>query len=274
MKLKRGQQLLALFLTMSICGIAWAGDAKPKITITVQQTQGNLYLPSINEIHRNAKKAGITGKWGKLIRVQSKDYAAMKLPQRAFEVGKTLSDIAFVVLDSGDDDTPPSKAIIQQAYNALVSLKLPADIKAEIQTLKDQLETGRLKGEALRDKMDELISQVVPQIEQDKEPSIRDSGVLVLAAGYFKALYLGARTVASYPEPTPEQLDMFIWGELVDYFISHLTETATSEFKNSRTVDNFVGALKKIKPLVNKKRDEITKSDVKKIARALRLSFK
>jgi len=271
MKLK---QLLTLLLIISIGGIAWAGDAKPKITITAQEIMGKLYLPSINEIHLNAKKAGITGQWGKLIRVQSKAYAAMKLPQRAFEVGKTLSDIAFVVLDSGNDDTPPSKAIIQQAYNALVSLQLPAAIKAEIQTLKDQLETGKLKGKALRDKMDELINQVVPQIEEDKNPSIRDAGVLVLAAGYFKALYLGARTVKSYAQPTREQLDMFRWGELVDYFLTHLTEKATPEFKNSRTVKNFVRGLKKIKPLVSKNRGDITKGDVKKIARALKLSFK
>ncbi|MEK8015591.1 MAG: hypothetical protein VSS75_001900, partial [Candidatus Parabeggiatoa sp.] len=173
------KQLLTLVIIMSLCGFAWAGDGKPKITIT--PPQGKLYLPSINEIHNSAKNAGITGKWGRLIRVQSKGYAAMKLPQRAFEVGKTLSDIAFVVLDRGEN-TPPSKAIIQQAYNALVSLELPAAIKAEIQILKDQVETGRLQGKALRDKMDDLISRVVPQIEKDNNPSIRDAGTLVLAA--------------------------------------------------------------------------------------------
>jgi len=269
------KKLLILFLTiMLIGGFVWADDAKPKVTITAPKTPGKLYLPSINEIHRNAKHAGITGKWGQLIRVQSKDYAAMKLPQRAFEVGQTLSDIAFVVLDSGNDDAPPSKAIIQQAYNALGSMELPANIKAEIQTLKDQLETGKLQGKALRDKMDDLISQLVPQIEEDKKPSIRDAGSLVLAAGYFKALYLGARTVASYTKPTPEQLDMFRWKALVDYFLTHFTAKAIPEFKDSRTVKNFVVALEKIKPLVNKNRGEITKSDVKGIARALKLSFK
>jgi hypothetical protein len=269
------KQLLILLCIMLAGGLVWADDViKPKIKIMAPPTPSKLYLPSINEIHKNAKNAGITGQWGKFIRVQSKDYAAMKLPQRAFEVGKTLSDIAFVVLDSGDDDAPPSKAIIQQAYNALVSLELPPNIKAEIQTLKDQLETGKLKGKALRDKMDELMNEVVPQIEENKNPSIRDAGTLVLAAGYFKALYLGARTVASYANPTPEQLDMFRWGELVGYFLTHLTEKATPEFQNSLTVKPFVAGLKKIQPLVNKNRGEITKGDVRKITRALRISFK
>ncbi len=268
------KKLLTLFIMMSFCNLAWAGDGKPTFTFTPQKTQAKLYLPSINEIHKDAKNAGITGNWGKLITVQSKAYQSMSLPQRSFEVGKTLSDIAFVVLDSGNDDTPPSKAIIQQAYNALVSLRLPPNIKAEIQTLKDQLETGKLKGKALRDKMDALINEIVPQIEEDKNPSIRDSGVLVLAAAYFKALYLGARTVGSYAQPSRQQLDMFRWGELVNYFINHLTKKATPEFRNNRTVKNFVRGLKKIKPIVNKKRGEITLGDVKKIARALRLSFK
>jgi len=263
---------LTLLIMMSFCSLASAGDGK--FTFMPEEIQAKLYLPSINEIHRNAKNAGITGKWGKLIKVQSKAYQSMNLPQRAFEVGKTLSDIAFVVLDNGNDDTPPSKAIIQQAYNALVSLKLPRNIKAEIQTLKDQLETGKLKGKSLRKKMDVLINEIVPQIEADKNPSIRDSGVVVLAAAYFKAFYLASRSVGSYAKPSREQLDLFRWEDLVNYFISHLTEKATPEFKKNSTVKNFVRGLKKIKPIVSKKRGEITKRDVKRITRALRLSFK
>lgn len=269
---------LTLVVMMSFSSLAWAGGDKiaPAETLDAAELaeEATLYLPSINEIHGDAKRLGITGSWGKFIRVESKAYAKMSLPQRAFEVGNTLSDIAFVVLDGPDSNAAPSKAIIQQAYNALVSLELPANIKAEIQTLKEQMEMGRLKNQALRQKVDSLLGEIVPQIERDKNLSIRDSGVLVLAAGYFKALYLGARTVGSYPSPTREQLDMFRWGNLVDYFLNHLTQEATPEFKNNRTVKNFVVALKMIQPLVSKQPGEITKGDVKKIARALRLSFK
>ena len=268
---------LALVVMMSFASLAWAGQITAEdetLDAAEMAEEVTLYLPSINEIHRDAKHVGITGNWGSFIRVQSKAYATMSKPQRAFEVGKTLSDIAFIVLDGPDSNAAPSKAIIQQAYNALVSLELPANIKAEIQTLKEQMEMGRLKGKALRKKMDALLNEIVPQIEEDENLSIRDSGVLVLAAGYFKALYLGARTVGSYPTPTREQLDMFRWGELVDYFLNHLTQKATPEFKNNSTVKNFVVALKRIKPLVSKQQGEITKRDVKAIARALRLSFK
>ena len=249
-----------------------ADKTATKITIDESTISDTLYLPSINEIHRDAKNSGITGDWGNLIRLTQKNYASLTTPKRAFEVGKTLSDVAFITLSSGDDNAP-DKASIDAAHDALSSLELPGAVKTEIQVLKEKVANGSLKGKDLRKQLDKLIAQTIAQIEEDENQAIRDSGSILLAAGYYKALYLGAMTVAGKEVPTPEQLSMFKWDTLTAHFIDYFTNKASDEYKNDETIKSFVAALQSITPSVNKKPEEITKDDVSIIAKSLMRLF-
>lgn len=243
-------------------------EGKEAITLTDADKNAPLYLPGIDEIHRDAQNAKITNDWGKLIKLSAKDYAGLTAPNKAFEAGKTLSDVAFITV-SAEKGVPPSKEVVEIAYNTLATLALPDDIKAEIQLLKEQVSNGSLAGKDLRKKVDSLLAETVSKIEQDQNPAIKDSGSLVLAAGYFKAFYLGALTVSGYDKPTPEQLQMFQWDALTAYFLDYFTNKASAEYKDNDTVKSFVAALQEITPIVNKKREDINKDDVTKIAKAL-----
>lgn len=276
MKKMAHQKWVILLLMVFAAQISWAEDAKETnpTSQAVDKTEASdkFYLPSINEIYRQAKKYGVTGKWKQIVRIEEKAYATMPLPQRAFEVGKSLSNIAFVVLDTDSNEAAPSKSVVLHANDAIMSLNPPADINAELQKLRDQLEAGTLQGKALRDEVNSLISQTIPKI-LDKEPSLQDAGLLVLGAGYFRAMYLGTSTVASYPKPTQAQLGMFRWGSIVDYFIDHFTQKASPEFQKSTEVRSFVVALTKIQPLINKAPEQISKADVSQVASTLASLF-
>jgi hypothetical protein len=242
---------------------------KAPITLT-EDDKNNSFpdLPGIEEIHQDAKNANITNDWGKLIKLSAKDYSSLTAPNKAFEAGKTLSDVTFITI-SAEKDVAPSKEVVEIAYNTLAALELPNDIKAEIQLLKEQASNGSLAGKDLRKKIDTLLTETVSKIEQDPNPAIKDSGSLVLAAGYFKALYLGALTVSAYDKPTADQLKMFKWDFLTAYFLDYFTNKASAEYKDNATVKSFVSALQEISPIVNKKREDINKDDVAKIAKAL-----
>jgi hypothetical protein len=242
---------------------------KEAITLTADEKSNSAVdLPSIDEIYRDANKAKITNDWGKLIKLSAKDYSSLTAPNKAFEAGKTLSDVAFITV-SAEKEIPPAKEVVEIAYNTLAALELPTDIKAEIQLLKEQVSNGSLAGKELRKKMDTLLAETVSKIEQDTNPAIKDSGSLVLAAGYFKVLYLGALTVSAYDKPTPEQLQMFKWDNLTAYFLDYFTNKASAEYKDNASVKSLVAALQEISPIVNKKREDINKDDVAKIAKAL-----
>jgi hypothetical protein len=236
--------------------------------------QDKFVLPPISEVYEEAKNNEITGGWSKKITVQPQDFAAMAAPQRAFEVGKTLSNIAFIVLDSDNEDAPPPKSMVQLAYDAIMSLKPPAAINTDLQQLREQMEAGTLKGKELRQRVDVMLDQTIPNILK-QEPSLRDAGTLVLASGLLRALYLGASTVAILPNPTREQLAMFRWGKgILNYLLTYFTQKADASFKDSTEVKNLVVALKKIQPLSNKKPEDITKADVGTTVEALERLFK
>jgi len=224
-------------------------------------------LPSINEIYMSTRAAKVTGDWGKKVKLINKNYKEMSSPERAFEVGKTLSDISFLVLDS---DKAPSKAIQNVAFNALSSVTLSAEFKNELNILVNS--NAELKGEDLRKKMDARI-KVLLQAQESENSSIRDTTMTLLAASYFKAYYLAAQTVETYPKPTKEQLELFSWRDLTDYFINYFSKTASKEYQESKMVKYFLGALLKIKPIVEKPRDKITKEDVAIISKVLSRSF-
>lgn len=249
------------------------GPPHPERLTEEHMSSDEFYLPSINEIYMQAQAFGVSGNWKKVVKIQATNYRTMPLPRRSFEVGKTLSNIAFLVLDTGDRNAAPPKGLVQHAYDAILSLNPPAKINNQLQRLRDQLEAGTLRGQRLREQVDVLMDETVPEI-MDTEPKLKDATMLVLGAGYFRAMYLGANTVASYRNPTRDQLAMFRWGSMVDYFIKYFTVKAAANFKNSAEVKSFVIALKKIQRLVNKSPESITKADVSKIAKALGVLFK
>lgn len=274
MNIKQKRILKGLFKTAFIFSIGLTHVWAEKFEIDKAFISEKFYLPSINEIHNDANAAGITKDWGKLIKLTPKDYTSFSVAGRAFEVGKTLSDVAFITLSVKDKQQPPPKNAIDIAYSALTALKLPKDVETSIQILKEEAASGKLKGKDLRKKLDNLISQTIAKIEEDKDQAIRDSGSLLLAAGFYKAFYLGAMTVSSYKNPTPEQLSMFKWDALTAYFIDYFTNKASNEYKNNKTVKIFVASLKSITPIVNKDSKEITKEDVAKIHKSLIRLFK
>ncbi len=278
--------IIATTLALTIGGVTWVNaepveKVEPQQPTKEQQHPGQLsqqemssddyYLPSVSEIYEQAKTFGVSGDWNKIVQIQSQDYKAMKLPRRSFAVGKTLSNIAFLVLDSGNDTAPP-KGLVQHAYDAISSLNPPAKINAQLQRLRDQLEAGTLRGKKLRTQVDILLDETVPEI-LETEPSLKDAGTLVLGAGYFRAMYLGTSTVAGYKNPTRDQLAMFRWGGILKYFITYFTKKAAPEFKNNAEVKSFVIALHKIGPHLNKSPESISKADVTKVAEILKPLF-
>ena len=235
-----------------------------------QMSSEEFFLPSINEIYEQAKAYGLSRNWNRIVRIQPKNYRAMKLPRRAFAVGQTLSNIAVLVLDT---NAVPSKGLVQHAYDAILSLNPPRKINAQLQRLRNQLEAGTLRGRNLREQVDILLDETVQEMVETA-PSLRDAGMLVLGAGYFRAMYLGASTVAKYSRPNRDQLAMFRWGSIIDHFIRYFTQKANRQFKSSAEVKSFVIALKKIQRLLNKAPERISKQDISQVARALKPLFK
>jgi len=233
--------------------IAWAQEnleeIPPQPNFTEEEAnQAEVSLPTINELYLQAQAYGITADWSKQIELNPKDYKTMTTPKRAFEVGLTLSNIAFIVLNEKTGQSP-DKALIQQAYDAIISLNPPSELSKELQQMHDELESGTLKGDSLRQKANIMLAQAIPAM-MERDPNLRDTGTLVLAAGYFRAMYLGTQTVSSYPNPTSEQLKMFQWGSLVSHFANYFSQKAAPEFKNNSEVKNLIIALKKIEPLL------------------------
>lgn len=244
---------------------------KPMPAEFAEQLVDEFYPPSISELFDQAKKNNITADWDKEIQVLDYDYLRMPLPERAFTAGKTLANVAFLVL--GNDN--PSKSIITTAYNAITAIDPPVGLKAELQHLRDQVESGRLKGADLRVELTRLINEVVPMIAEEQDPKVKDSGQLLMSAGYFKALYLGAKTLAKMDAPTAEQLNIMRgWADLVAYSLKHFSAQVSPEFAQSEVVDSFKTALENIQETVNKTRDTLTKADAKQVAKSLKPLFR
>lgn len=216
-------------------------------------------------------KHKLTSGWSGKIKVASQDYKAMEPPRRAFQVGMTLADIAFLVLEN---QAAPSADLVNLAYNAISAVEPPQNIQSELQKMQDQYKSGSLKDKALVIELNRLINEVVPLITEATDPAKRDTGELLMAAGYFKALYLGAEALASSSNPTPEQLEMIQgWKDLTAHSLDYLGKQTTPAFKGSVQIEKLVMALAKINPLVSKPRGQLTKEDAALIAATLKPLF-
>jgi hypothetical protein len=254
---------------------AQAADNKPIPTSEAlqqeAQAQGdNFYPPSISEVFENAKNNGITTDWKNQVQIPtSQDYLAMPLPKRAFEVGKGLADIAFLILDN--EESPPIH-LVQYADSAIMSLNPPENIQNEVQKLKQATQMGELKGKELRNKISELLNEQVPLIEDTEDPQVRDSGVIMALSGYLRGLYLGAQALANMAAPTKNQLEM-IKGmrDTINHYSDYLKNKINSTFKKSTEVRNLMVALTRILPILEK--DNVTKDDAKAVTQTLSLLF-
>jgi hypothetical protein len=269
-------KVLTVAISLSLCTPLWAEtDKKPDLSPDklAQQVMDKFYPPSITEIFDNAKRNGLLGGWDKKIQVQTQDYASMKAPRRALEVGESLADIVFLMLTNENKDAAPDKSLIESAFKAIIAVNPPVRIQTELQSMRERYEAGKLKNKELRKEVDRLINEVVPTITNAQDPAQRDAGELVMTAGYFKALYMGAETLSNLDKPTQEQLEMIhAWKDITGHVLSYIAK-ATPEFKSSVEVQNLVRALVTIKPLVSKARDQITKEDTTSIATALKPIF-
>lgn len=273
MKIKIAKKILALAIAGSLLTVFSASVlAENEKRLSLSEIKEfnineNFQFPFINEIYGNAINAKITADWISKIEIKNKNYKSMSLPKRAFEVGKTLSDISFLVLNT---EKSPSKAIQNSAFSALSSISLSEEFKSELNKLKNS--GSSLKGEKLRKTMDHLI-EVLLRSQESENTTVRDTTIMLLAASYFKAYYLAAETVKNYPNPTKEQLEFFSWKYLKGYLIYYFENKASQEYKNNTVLKGFLLGLKKIKPISDKPHDKITKEDVIIISKTLRRFF-
>ncbi len=226
-------------------------------------------LPKVNEILGQAKKAGIVNGWEKRISLESRAYDKMPAPEKAFEVGKVLADIAFLVLNKEEEEI--SRDVLDKAEKAILSLNPPSDIAEHLKMIRSGVEVGKLKGKELRAEIDKLL-KILPKIS--REPSIEDTGTMVWTSGFCRALYLATSTVAGMKEPEKNQITMFRYGSMADYFIRYFNDQAEDSFKNNGLVKDLIAVLEKIKPDMEKKPDKIVKEDIVRISDTLRPYFK
>lgn len=224
------------------------------------------YLPSINELYSIASKMELSNGWSGVITIESKNYDAMRDAERAFEAGTTLSDIAFVISTLEDDKTP-SDEVLSEANSAILALDSSLEMKRRLERMKKLIDSNKLDGETLREELDTLISEVFPQLRE--KPDVKDQANLALAAATFKVMYLGAGSVASIESPSTQQLAMFRWSAIADYFIGYFSEHAQENFASQTEVNLMTSALTSIRPLLAKAPDKMTKTDVIAIRDAL-----
>jgi len=265
-------------------GYAGATEEKKEPALDISSIGADMPfdLPKINELFEQAKMNGITAGWENRIELESIDYEHMSAPERAFVVGKVLADITYLVLDK--EQGKPSANLLQKAEAAILSIQnLPEDIKTDLEDIKAGVTEGGLQGEALRKELDELVQTVLPRLRGEADPTedaktekidkqLQDVGMLITAAGFFRAMYLGASSVAKMDSPTPEQLSMFRYGSVGEHFIRYFTEDASKTFQDSRRVKDLVRSLKVIVPIVQK--SKLSKSDIEKVSQFLHAQFK
>jgi hypothetical protein len=160
-KMRKQLMLSALVLPLSVPQWATAADqvpppspevkkaaekTPPSPEVLAKEVQKSFYPPAISEIFDSAEKNKLTGNWKDKIKVSSQDYQAMEVPRRAFQVGLTLADVAFLVLDN---TAPPSADLVNLANDAISSITPPQDIQSEVQKLRDQYKSGSLQGKEL-----------------------------------------------------------------------------------------------------------------------------
>lgn len=268
--------LLVCFMIVFTSAVV-QGEEKKRQLPSKEDEKLSFDIPRIDEVFKQAKRAGIAGGWEKRIEIKSQGFKGMSESMRAVEVGKTLADIAFLVLDE-EKGKEPSGNLLEKAEKAILSLNPSQEIKTQIQELRGRVLAGTLAGEKLRKEMDRLIKDVIPKIMKGEEGNEgtekrNDVGVMVWAAGFCRAMYLGTSTVAEYDKPNSDKLSMFRYGGVLGYFIKYFTEEASDSFKKDRLVKNLVITFKKVKSVVDKKRDQFTKQDIVKVSKTLKREF-
>lgn len=217
------------------------------------------YLPSVNELYSIASRMELSSGWSSAIKVESKNYDSMRGAERAFEVGTTLSDVAFVI-STLDEGKSPSDEILAEANAAIMALDSSPEMKGRLDRMKKLIDSDKLDSQALRNELDSLISEVFPRLRDN--PTIKDEANLALAAATFKVMYLGSSSVAKIDEPTTQQLGMFRWSAIADYFVEYFADQASTDFAGQPQAAQLTAALVAIQPIMAKAPGELTKDDV------------
>lgn len=220
------------------------------------------YLPSVSELYTSVNSMGIGADWKKTVKVTSKNYDGMDEIERAFEVGTTLSDVAFVLSTLEKGEKPDDK-ILLEAEKAISSLNPGSETLSRLERMRSMVGSGKLEPAAMREELDALVSQIFPALRGNKD--IQDAANLALAAASFKVMYLGADSVSGLKEPSKEQLGMFRWSSIARYFKEYFENEAGDKFKNSDTVKTFVAAISEIEPLIGKAPGKIAKQDIEQV---------
>lgn len=240
-------------------------DSKAELAALAQTAE--FQPPSITEIFNDAQRLKLTQGWSQQIEIDSADYAAMPLPERAFSVGKALADIAFVVLLLPEDQAP-SLALVQQAYDGVLSLNPPEEIRDELQVLYQHAKGGELKGVELRNEITRLLNEQIPLLERAEDPQTRDAGVVMVLTGYLRALYLGAQTLTAIENPSKDQLAMVsVLSDTLHHYQQYLAQQLSDLFKDAETIKNLAASLNNLLPYVDKAK--ISQADVKAISESL-----
>ncbi|UCH92383.1 MAG: hypothetical protein JSV88_19085 [Candidatus Aminicenantes bacterium] len=253
--------LAALFVSVSF------GETKKPLKEEVLYD----YLPSINELHNQAIFYRVTSDWKDKIKIKSQDYNSLGPAKRALAVGKTIADIGFLVLIEGEDKKVP-KNILDEAMKAIKSLEPPEEVNKEIKKFQSGVRTGALKGKKLRDSLEELIRDSMKMLE--KEQKNRDIASLAFLSSFCRLMYMSSSTIAQKENPPRQQLDMFRYSGVIDYFVDYFTHKAEDSFKKDIIVEKLISALKKIKPILQKAPGKFVKNDISTIEKVLEPLFK
>lgn len=236
------------------------------------QAGDSFYAPSLNEIYKQAKVSGISEDWSKSVRVTSKNFDGMSEQERAFKVGVVVSHSAFLILDKNHKETGEITGILKVLDGAIQSMNPPASIRKKLQELQNRIVAKELVGEDLRIELDSVISQYIPSLQND--PKFRDSATLLWSAGFFRAMHLGVSTVSSYPNPTQEQLALFRYGAVAGHVINYFKNKASPSYMSDQYVSRLVTTLEKIKPILEKKPQRMTKDDISDVSKYLGFLFR
>ncbi len=262
-------------MLLIVPGIAWSQDKDDSLLDKGDLDDiVNFFLPSIAEKYTLAKNLGIINEqWEELIgEITSQDYEDMGTPERALQVGKTLADISFLVLNMEEGEAP-SEDLLEKAKEAIESLEPPDSLQSQVDKLLDGVKGGDLAGEELRNQADQLLRDVIVEMEKAER---LDEATLISAGGFLRMMYLGASVVSTLDSPTQQQLAMFSEGYVIDYFIFYFAERekTSADFKESVYVEDFIAILRGISELLKLEQGKIpTKQDIVNIAEILAVQF-
>jgi hypothetical protein len=271
----------SLFLAHSLAIADEASVKSDEADIKTEESQISLseleadvvfYPLAISEVFQDAKEKGITQFWPDKLNIGDFDYKEMELPARALTVGNTVADIAFLVLASDEDKAPPVH-LVQQAYDAVMSLEPPEEIQEQVQSLRQQAQSGDLKSGELRDEVIRVLNEQIPVMGHVENAETRDSGMVMVATAYFRALFIGSQILGELESPTAEQLNLVKnLKDTFDYYLNYLENNLGSPFKEDTQIVKLIAALKQVQPILAQ--ESIQHADVKKIDAVLGPIFK